>query len=55
MHNQLRDAQTALSQKSFRLHTLSSLQGACLFGCGTECQGGDVTLHLTRHSGFLLR
>jgi hypothetical protein len=47
MHNQLRNAQTALSQESFRFHTLSGLQGACLLGCCAERQSRDITLYLT--------
>ena len=55
MQNQLRDAQTALSHKTFRLHPLPKLQAACLLGGGTKRQGRDITLHLTRYASFLLR
>ena len=55
MHNQLRDAQTALSQKTLCLHHLPQLQTAGLLGDAAKSQSRNITLHLTRNASFLLR
>ena len=54
MHYQLRDTQTALSQKSLRLHPLSNFQTACLAGCDTKRQSRNITLYLARYPRLLL-
>ena len=54
MHNQLRNAQTTLGDKTFCLYPLPQLQAACLLGGSAECQRRDIAFHLAFHTGFLL-